>query len=231
MENFVLLILFTYTGGIMEFIYEALAKGKSFYREPSSALRTARSFFLSLPCTIAALMILKWSGVKELDNLTKILETLKTTDALLPFIGCSVGIAVAGGFLWYGARLLLIWGHNWYVYKTGKGHCSTKLGTPWEDFSASPKTIDVKKCIAIVYKGQRVVEVGCVASFSNDFSKDKGIVLTRCDEVREEWKKFNKNEDKSLIGIQIATYYDAATDTKIELRHAASLTSQWYKSE
>ena len=69
MENLLLLILFAYTGGIMEFVYEAFAKGKSFYREPSSALRTARSFFLSLPCTITALAILKGTHIVFIGSL------------------------------------------------------------------------------------------------------------------------------------------------------------------
>ena len=228
MENLLLLILFAYTGGIMEFVYEAFAKGKSFYREPSSALRTARSFFLSLPCTITALAILKRRGVEGLDTLSGIIQTLRQTDAVLPFIAWSVVAAVIGGCLWYGVHLLVIKWYNHHVNKSGKGYCSTKLGTTWADFSANPESIDAKKCIAIIYKGERMVEAGCVASFSDDFSKDKGIVLTRCEEVREE---LQKDEDESLIGIQIATYYDATTDMKIELRHASSLTRKWYKSK
>lgn len=219
MKDFLLLVLFTYTGGIVEFIYETLAKGKSFYREPSSALRTARSFFLSLPCTIVALMILKWSGVKGLDTLTKILDTLTLTDALLPFIGYSVGIAVAGGFLWYGARLLLIRWHNRRVSETDKGCCISKMGTTWEDFTARPNRIETKKCVAIVYKGTRRVAAGLIESFADDFSKDKGVVLTWCEETLEE---LNKPPKDRLIGDIVAVYYNAEVDELIELRAASA---------
>ena len=225
MENLLLLILFAYTGGIMEFVYEAFAKGKSFYKEPSSALRTARSFFLSLPCTIAALAILKGRGVEGLDTLSGIIQTLKQTDAVPLFIAWSVVAPGVGGFTWYGIHLLAIKWYNHHVNNSGKGCCVSKMGTTWEDFTAQPDRIDTKNCVAIVYKGARRVTAGLIESFADDFSKDKGVVLTWCEETMEE---MNKPPKERLIGDIVAVYYNAEVDELIELR-AASAFKQYLR--
>ena len=87
--------------------------------------------------------------------------------------------------------------------------------TTWE----ASANIDASHCVAVVYKGDRLVTAGLFWALSDDFSKDKGFVLQWCDEVKEEMKR---PEDECLIGSDRATYYDVATDTRVEMRDAVA---------
>ena len=219
MKNFLLLFLFTYTGGIVDFIYETAATHTTFYKELSSTARTARGFLLSAICTVLSVEYLHLCGVEGMNSLEGVVTTLSTTGVVWQYLIVSIVMAAACAGVWLGAQFGRVWIHNKHVDKSGKGYINSKKLTTWEDFACSPKDFDAKQCAILIYRGDRLVTAGLFWALSDDFSKDKGFVLQWCDEVKEEMKR---PEDECLIGSDMATYYDVATDTRVEMRDAVA---------
>ena len=217
MGNLLLLSLFICIGGIVEFIYETFAAGKSFYKELSTPSRIARCLFLSLFCTTVALSILDWTDAQALTQ----------TDLIYKFIPCAAIVAVLVGFGWYGAHLLYIKLYNFCASKTHKGCLINTSGTTWEDFLSYPEGLASPGAAALLfYHGGQLAAAGLSWTLPDDFSKDKGFVLHWCDEVKAE---LEKPEDECLIGTDKVIYYDATTDTRIEVRDARAFVDMLNK--
>lgn len=99
------------------------------------------------------------------------------------------------------------------INQTHSNPSPTAPRTTWEAFANA----DASHCVAVVYKGDRLVTAGVIKSFSANYEIDGGIVLTRCDDIMA-----GLDREFKLVGKTVATYYNMKDDVKIELREASA---------
>ena len=213
MENFILLMLFTYPGAISYWVYTRCASDKTFYVEPDSFSRTAISCFCSIVVTVLTLLVSSlFYHIPSISGLTK---CLTETNKIWFYVLASLGVSVFVGFLWYAVYYIRYEIDN----KRKKESKKSPAGLYKSVWVQLLKEYEIGGCIVIIRRKGRIVRMGFPQIIPDEITSDCGIVLSYCDEVESEYTK----ENNGLIQELVYSYYDIHYDVELEFLNAKAL--------
>ena len=219
MDNIVLLAIFSYPGAVVDWVYTHLAKDKTFYTQPDSAIRAARDFFFSALIAVVT-MPLVIPGSEGGHTLSNWVDVMKKSEVVWQYIIISFICAMLMGIIWY---LLRKYPVSWLQKKYAAKRNAAPAGlykTVWQEVTKTPDEVDITHCAMIIRKNGELVRAGLPYATPDSIEEDPALALMRCDMVEAE---IALGKESTKILEHWCSYYDLKTGVEIELRNARPL--------
>jgi len=213
MEDMILLLLFTYPGSVVEWVYGFLCKPYDYYTPLEGVQQAARYFVLSVICTSLSMLMLPFFFPNKIQfTISSVINALKNTEMILIYIPLSIAVSILlGGILFVFRHFVVTPICNSVARKKNK-YTDSGLKDVWAELFNHPKDFDLWKCAMILKKNGKII--GCGMPYSMHVKKrNVEYSLMYCDIVLKEIKKGNNSD---LIENHVLTYYDAQNDLVCE---------------